>query len=90
MDKNAFQYDAYRPLRWPSAGSGGICPGGGVSVQGVSAQRGVSAQGGYLPKEGCLPRGVSARGCLPDNPPNVNRITDACENITLLQLCCGR
>ena len=35
--KIAFQYDAYRPLQWPSPWGGG----GGVSVHGVSASAGV-------------------------------------------------
>ena len=47
---------------------GGVCP-GGVSAQGVSAQGGVCRGG--LPK------------CMLGYPPLVNRITDACENITL-------
>ena len=38
--------------------------------------------------------GVSARGCLPEGvsatPPPLDRMTDACENITLPQLRCGR
>ena len=43
-------------------------------------------EGGCLPK-GCLPGG----GCLPNTPsPPVDRVTDACENITLPQLRCGR
>ena len=52
--------------------------------------------GGCLPRGVCLPMGVSAQGgvcpgggCLPDTHP-VNRMTDACENITLPQLRCGR
>ena len=78
---------------------------GGVSVQGVSVREtlsgrglclgslwdlclrglcvgGVSVQGGGL----CL--GSLFRGLSP--PPPVNRITDACENITLPQLRCGQ
>ena len=58
---------------------------GGVSGQGVWS-RGASALGG---------RGVSGpgRGLLRGGvryPPPVNRITDACKNITLPQLRCGR
>ena len=58
--------------------------GRGVFAQGVG---GVSAQGdvclgGCLPR-GSLPRGMSARH------PAVDRMTDTCRNITLLQLCCG-
>ena len=71
----------------------------GVSAPGdVSAPRGVSAPRRCLLKEGGMstPRGVSApRGCLllggrgipacteADTPPPVDRITDACKNITL-------
>ena len=56
--------------------------GGGVSDQGVS-DWGVSAQ------RAVCPGGVCREGLLPDIPP-VNRIADACENITLPQLRCGR
>ena len=74
---------------------GGVCWGGcfpravfaGVSAWGVFAGRvlpkGCLLGTGVCPG-GCLPR----RGCLPHTP--VNRITDACENITLPQLRCGR
>ena len=78
---------------------GGVCPGGsargGVSAWGVSLSAWVSVCPG-----GCLTRevsawGVSARGYLPRGgvcplPLPVNRITDACEKITLPQLRCGR
>ena len=55
---------------------------------GVSALRGV---GGLVSAPG---GGVSAPGggipaCTEADPPPVNRITDACENITLPQLRCG-
>ena len=67
---------------------GGGLPGGCLPM-GASAQKGVCAGGvcaggsawGYLPR-GCVCPGVSA------TPPN--RITDACENITLPQLRRGR
>ena len=60
---------------------GGVCSGGvcsqGVSALGGSAPGGVSALGG-----------VYSGGCeVPPFPP-VNRITDACKNITLPQLHC--
>ena len=69
----------------------------------VSAQ-GVSAQGcqprGCLPRGclsgGCLPGGVCPGGCLPrgvsaQTPiPLADRMTDACENITLPELRSGR
>ena len=62
---------------------GGVCP--GVCLPGRCLP------GGYLPGR-CLPRGVSARGVgvYPSmhwgRHPPVNRITDACENITFPQL----
>ena len=51
-NKNAFQYDEYHPLQWPS--------------RGVSAcQGGMSAcQRGCLPARGCLPRGCLPRVCV--------------------------
>ena len=58
---------------------------------------GVSARG-CLPG-GCLPGGVCLEGVCPGGlpkcmlgytPPPVNRMTDVCENITFLQLRCGR
>ena len=62
---------------------GGVYPcmhwAGGVSAQGVSGQGG-SAQGG-------LPQCIVHAGI---HTPTVDRMTDACENITLLQLRCGR
>ena len=45
---------------------------------------GVSAWGG-----GSLLRGVCPSACW-DTPHPVDRMTDACENITLPQLCCRR
>ena len=80
-----------------------VCWGGmsawGVSAQGRVSPRGVSVQGG-LPRGvcpgGCLPGRClpGGRGCLPQcmlgYTPPVNKITDACENITLPQLRCGR
>ena len=81
---------------------GGCLPGMGVSVQerlprGVSAS-GVSARG--VSARGVCPGGCLAEGCLPQcmlgytppetHTPLVNRITDACENITFPQLRCGR
>ena len=69
-------------------------PRGGCLPRGVFLE-------GCLPRgvslEGCLPRGVFAQGggCLPGEGLcarylPVNRITDRCKNITLLQLCCGQ
>ena len=60
-----------------SAQGVGVCPGG------MSAQR-VSAQGGCLPPEGVSAHGVSGWGVC--QTPPVDRMTDACENITFLQL----
>ena len=66
VNKNAFQWDTYRPLQWRSRGEGvsahrGVCWGVGCLPGG-----GVSAWGGYLPR-GCLSRGcVCPGGCLPD------------------------
>ena len=66
-----------------SASRGGVCSGG-------------SARGGGLLLGGCLLPGVSApRGgllpaCTEADPPHVDRITDACKNIILAQLRCGR
>ena len=73
---------------------------GGVCLQGVSAPGGVCVYSGGICSQGVSTLGVSApRGCLlgggmpacteTDTPP-VNRITQACENITLPQLRCGR
>ena len=77
------------------AGEG--CAQGCVSAQGMSAQGHVSAQGvsafGGLSARGCLPRGYLPEGCLPRggvsapvhagiHSPLMNRMTDACENIT--------
>ena len=41
-DKNAFQYDAYRPLQWPSLGGGYVCFGGCLLLGGVCSGGGVS------------------------------------------------
>ena len=48
----------------------------------------VSAQGVGLPGVSAQERGVCPSACW-DRPP-VDRMTDACENITLPQLRCGR
>ena len=88
-----------------SASQGGVCfwggcllPGGVPASWGVSASwRGVSASWGVSAPGGCLLWGVSAPGgCgYPSmhwgrHTPTVNRITDACKNITLAQLRYGR
>ena len=58
---------------------------------GVCLARGVSSLGGVcLARGGCLLcQGGGIPACTEADPP-VNRITDACENITLPQLRCGR
>ena len=86
--------------------SGGICSGGGCLLLGVSALGGCgvcSWEGvwclfpGVVCSGGCLLLGgVSALGGWHPSmhwgrhPPLVDRITDACENITLAKLRCGR
>ena len=49
----------------------GVCP-GGACLGGV-------CPGSCMPRAGRLPKGVSALGCT---PPPMDRMTDACENIT--------
>ena len=83
FNKNAFQWEAYRSLQWPLGGGAGVCP------EGVSAQ-GVSAQGDCLPSMHLGGGGVCLPQCILGYTPSPNRITDACENITLPQLRCGR
>ena len=70
---------------------------GGCLVWGVCSGGGVPGQGGCLLWGVCLVRGVSALGgsgipaCTEaDTLPPPDRITDACKNITLAQLRCGR
>ena len=53
---------------------------GSVSAGGEGARPWGPGGGGFCPG------GV----CLPDTPPPVDRMTDACENLTLPQLRCGR
>ena len=74
--------------------SRGVSLAGGSPWQGGPPSRGVSLAGGLPPWQGGSPwqRGVSLagglppwQGGLPGRPPPVNRITDACENITLPQ-----
>ena len=73
--------------------AGGVCPGGvcqGVSARAVSAGGclpGAVCQGSVWPgSRGVCPGGVVYQGCTPP----VNRMTDACENITLSKLRCVR
>ena len=58
--------------------------GGGAWSWGGAWSQGVPGTGGCLVLGG---GGIPA--CTEADPP-VNRITDACKNITLPQLCCGR
>ena len=71
---------------------GGYLPRGVCVCQGCLSREGVSARGclprGCLPW-GCLPRGVSAPVHAGIHTSPVDRMTDACENITLSQLHCG-
>ena len=77
-NKNAFQWDAYCPVQWPSDGGGGLSsdgclPRGDVCPGRVSGFW-VSAQGVYTPRT------------QRQTPPPVNRITDRCQSITFPQL----
>ena len=90
MDKNAFQWDAYRPLvdRIPAL-TGGVCPGGAVCPGACLSRR------GCLPG-GCLSKGVSTQGvCVSQHAMGelsarggggavcVSQLAmDICENIT--------
>ena len=77
-NKNAFQWDAYRPLvdHIPE------CTAWGCTCQGVvPAQGGVPAQGVYLPG------GVSQHAMGQTSPRGQ---TDTCENTAYANLVCGR
>ena len=69
------------------SGPGVSALGGGCLVWGVSGPRGVSGLGGCLLLGGKV---ASEHALRQTHPPPVNRITDACKNITLAQLRCGR
>ena len=93
INKNAFQKDAYRPLVDRISQYALLRGGCQCLVLGWMPGPG----GGCLPGTGgCLPGpgggGVVSQHALGRTPPlpAVNRITDACENITLPQLRCGR
>ena len=100
---NALQYDAYHPLQWPPGERGHVsqhalgrvcvypsmhwtvCPGY------VCLANGVSAGGGDVYLRVVSAGGMSAQvGVSAKHPCLVNRMTDACENITLPQLRSGR
>ena len=62
---------------------GGCLPGPGGSLPGLG--------GACLVRRGaCLVPGGGIPSCTEADTPPVNSITDACENITLPQLRCGR
>ena len=68
----------------PGPGGGSLVPGGGLWSRGVCLVPvgWVSGPGGG---------GLASQYALRQTPPpHVNRITDACKNITLAQLRCGR
>ena len=74
-------------------GPGGSRPGGvwfhgGVWSQGGSGPGGVSAPGGCLLWGAVVSQHALRQTPSPDPP--MDRITDACKNITLTQLRCGR
>ena len=70
-------------------------PGGGLLLEGMSAPGGSTPGGGgawsgrSAPGGGGAWSGGGIPACTEADPP-VNRITHACENITLPQLRCGR
>ena len=72
----------------------GVAGGGLPSEGGECLPTGVSTQGGVC-LGGCLPRGYLTGGCLPGGGgwqvprgrhPSVDKMKDACENITFPQL----
>ena len=84
LNKNAFQWDAYRPLvdRIPACTvQAGCLPREGLP-RGVSARE-VSAWGE------CLPRGVCIPACNGADTPPCGQ-TDTRENITFANFVCGR
>ena len=89
-DKNAFQWNAYRPLvdRIPAC----IVAGGeGVPAQEGCTCQGVPAWGVYLPRV-YLPGGCTCPGeCLASTPPLWTEwLTDRCKNITFANFICRR
>ena len=62
-----------------------LCAGGGVS-----APRGFAWSGGAWSRGFACYGGMLSQHALRQTPSPVNRITHACENITLPQLRCGR
>ena len=95
--KNAFQWDAYRPLvdRIPTCSGGCTCPGRVYLLRGVYLPGGVPAQGGctyqgvYLPGGCTCPGGHLPKGSTcPGTPPCGQ--TNTCKNITYAKFVCGR
>ena len=70
------------------SGPGGSAPGGGVCSGGCLVPGDVCSRGCVVPG-GCLLRG-GIPACTEADTSAVNRMTDACKNITLAQLRCGR
>ena len=102
--KNAFQWDAYRPL--VARISQHVLLRGGYLVREGTWSRGVCLVSGDVPGPGgCVPgprgipgpRGVYlvwgvywSGGYLPRYSPPVDRMTDTCKNITFANFDCGR
>ena len=68
---------------------GVLSPGGVLSPRGCLLL-GLSAPGGSAPGGVSAPGGCGIPACTEADTPLVYRITDACKNITLAQLRCGR
>ena len=67
-----------------------LCSRGGCLVRGGAWSWGVPGPRGCLVLGGPGPGGGGGIPACTEADPPVNRITDACKNITLSQLCCGR
>ena len=69
----------------------GVSAPGGVSVPGGRRVSGLGVSGpGSVWSGGSDQGGVSQHALRQPPPPPLDRITDACKNITLAQLRCGR
>ena len=81
----------YPSMHWAGGCVSQHALGRGVSTGGF-LPRGVSVQVGVcLYRGNVCPGGVAESACWDTHSPtSVNRITDACENIALPQLRCGR
>ena len=78
INKNAFQWDAYRPPRLLTVSQHALWLGG------VPAQGGVPTLGVYLP------RGCTCLGGVPAQVLHPCGQTDTCKNITFANFVCGR